>query len=136
LRSIENFENEIEAKESEVRKLGRDIKETEKDESLPPHKRRQRRKNEDGVLEKPWPREYNNERRVLNNKIAAGNAYNAIRTEKARAIQSQHDFFNALVQTMSNLQPQTCPVCLDEKVFLGLMSRARVKRSLCCHAVI
>jgi hypothetical protein len=112
---------EIEVKGLEISKCERDIKETGKDEALPPHKRRQRRRNEDNVLENPWPRDYGNERRVLNNKIANAIAYNVVRNEKKRLIQQQHDFFDTLVEMLSNLQPQTCPVCLDDNVFQSII---------------
>jgi hypothetical protein len=119
LRAITSLEKEIEVKGLEISKCERDINETEKDEALPPHKRRQRRRNEDGVLEKPWPREYENERRVLNNKIAAGNAYIVARNETARSIQSQYNFFANLVQQLTDIVEQSCPVCLEDKVCIS-----------------
>jgi hypothetical protein len=118
LRSIKNLEKEKVEKEAEIAKWERDVKETEKDEALPENKRRQRRRNEETrQLEKPWPRNYENERRVLTNKIEVGNEFIGARTEKIRSIQSQHKFFNDLVKMMSELKPMECPICTDEKVF-------------------
>jgi hypothetical protein len=109
------MEKEIEQKENEIHKCEREITETERDEALPTNKKRQRRRNEDGVLETPWPRDYVHERRVLNNKVNNGKEYCKTRVGKIRGIQSQHDFFQDLVERMADVQPQDCPVCMEQK---------------------
>lgn len=130
MKSIRGLEKEIELKENEISKLDRAIAEVERDEELPDHKKRKRRRDEDTrILENPWPRDYGHERRVLENKIATGEAYKKARQEKIRNTQSQHDYFDNLVKTLSEMLPQDCPICMDTKVYqiCELIKRARAR---------
>jgi hypothetical protein len=84
---------------------------------------RRQRKRENGRDEKPWPRDYqgeilSRERKIENERLAVeADPFTIRRRENIRQIQQQHDFFGSLVETITNLQPQTCTVCLDDNVF-------------------
>jgi hypothetical protein len=106
----------------ELNKWIADLSEARSDEALPVNRRRARKVNiEADWKEKPWPRNYKREIEGLTtritNKRRRERAFIDTREEKIRLIQQQHDFFDTLVEMLSNLQPQTCPVCLDDNVF-------------------
>jgi hypothetical protein len=85
---------------------------------------RRERTRENGIDEMPWPRDYKGEIVTLESKIELEkraeevvNPFALGKREEILHIRRQYDFFESLVETLANRQPQTCPICLDDKVF-------------------
>jgi hypothetical protein len=106
----------------------------ERDEIM---RERRERKRLNGRDEMPWPRDYEGdiivrERKIeLEKRAEEQKPFGNGKRKDIRQIQQKHDFFQALVETISNLQPQTCPVCLDDNVFQVINDQGRGRQGLC-----
>jgi hypothetical protein len=123
LRTIKSHEVDIKYKERDIIRWEKEKKEIANDEALPEHERRERKKNEQGAPEQPWPRDYLNETRVSTNKLTRGADLIKTRNEQIRSIKSQYDFFDTLVKALTNIVKQSCPICLEDKVFFDLIDQ-------------
>lgn len=113
MKSINNLKTEISDWERELLKWIGDLDEVRSDKALPLDLRRERKRNiELDWEERPWPRNYVREDDVLTRKIQTKRrterAFIDTRNDKIRIIQRQYDFFDHLVQMLSELKPQTC----------------------------
>jgi hypothetical protein len=121
LNEIYVINRDIEDRRGNAPRWRSEIMEAEADRAKPEEARRERRVNEEtGWEEKPWPRDYDKEilvreTKIENERLAVEKEPLTIRKRaEQKKIQQQHDFFDDLVQKLSELKPETCPVCLDD----------------------
>jgi hypothetical protein len=140
LDKIKDNEKYIKDKTHDIKGYERDLAEIKRDESLPMGRRRDRKRNPDtGAMERPWPREYENETRVSNNKIKTGQDMIKKRTAEIRTIQSQFDFFDSLIRNLEDPKSKECPVCLNSKgegELVSVLPCGHFTCSECCKGVI